>query len=358
MANRIALPEANNSRLEPLIWSSVLRSLQLPLIEQGVDFDTLIAECGILKEEVERPQGQIPLKRYFEVLRRAAAMSNDPLIGVRLARAAGPETLGALGFLFMSSHNLAEALRNLAHYVNLLQDNTSSQFNQTAKDLSFAYQVYEASDHDVRQDVEFSLVLTCRLIRMYGGPSVRVRHVSFRHSASAPRSDYERLIKAPCRFDQDLNAISITAASGQVRNQVLDHGLSKVIKDYLDDQFRRRNERLSFTDQVSEAVFDGALAPPHTSEKIAQYLGISKMTLYRRLKQEGTSFKEITDARLFEVSKSYLCESKLTVTQIALTLGYAETASFTRAFARWSGGITPAKYRRKHSRLVNLHAVS
>ena len=85
---------------------------------------------------------------------------------------------------------------------------------------------------------------------------------------------------------------------------------------------------------------------PVTATKMARYLGISAATLYRKLKAEGTTFGEIQDDVHFEIAKSYLAESALSVTQIAHILGFAESASFTRAFTRWSGGRTPTGYRK------------
>ncbi|RME62354.1 MAG: AraC family transcriptional regulator [Alphaproteobacteria bacterium] len=332
---------------EPRIWSSVIRGLLLPLAEHNVDTAGLLAMHGIADSDLQKPHGEIPLKTYLKFMEAAAAQAGDPLLGLRLARSAGPETLGALGFLFLSSRTLIEAMHNFCQYMNLLQDATHVQLTQNAEEINFAYQLYHVEGVESRQDVEFSISLTCRLIRIYGGPQVELSAVTFRHAPSAPKADYQRLLKAPVYFDQETNSISFPANTGHLRGKVLDHGLSRILQDYLDEELERRNRIRSFSDQVSRALMDGSVAPPLTAPKIARHLGISQATLYRRLKGEHTTFGTLVDSRNFELARAYLAQSSLSVTQIAHLVGFADSASFTRAFSRWSAGQTPSAYRKR-----------
>lgn len=339
-------PALQRQAPEPRIWSSVIRGLQLPLAEHNLDPGQLIVACGILPEDLQKPHSEIPLKKYLKFLETAADWARDPLLGARLARSAGPETLGAIGFLFLSSRTLAEAMNNLCHYMNLLQDTTHVQLRQAADEITYSYQLFDAADVDCRQDVEFSLALTSRLIRIYAGPDVTLNAVCFRHAASAPKTEYERLFKAEVWFDQEVNSISLPASFGRRCSKVLDQGLSRILQDFLDGDLEQRNSLQTFADQVGRSLLDGSLQPPVTACKVARHLGVSEATLYRRLKAEGTTFGEIVDARNFELAKNYLSQSALTITQIAYLIGFSESASFTRAFARWTGGTTPSEYRR------------
>ena len=339
-------PASRRQAPEPRIWSSVIRGLQLPLVEHNIDPDRLISQCGILTEDLQKPHSEIPLKKYLMFLETAARIAGDPLLGARLARSAGPETLGAIGFLFLSSRTLGEATNNLCHYMNVLQGATHVQLRQTASEITYTYQLIGVSDVDCRQDVEFSLALTCRLIRIFAGADIALNGVSFRHAASAPKMEYERLFKSPVWFDQDTNGVSFPVAFARRQSKLLDHGLARILQDYLDDELERRNRLQTFADQVGRSLLDGSLQAPVTAGKVARHLGVSEATLYRRLKVEGETFGSIVDARNLQLAKTYLSQSGLTVTQIAHLIGFSEPASFTRAFARWTGGMTPSEYRR------------
>ena len=331
---------------EPRIWSSVVRGLQLPLHEHNIDFQALLNSCGINEEGLNKAQGKIPLKRYLRFMEEAAVTADDPLLGVKLARSCGPETLGAVGFLFLSSRTLAEAISDFCTYLNLLQDTTDFRSRQGKTKLTFYYQMYNVPDIDCRQDVEFSLALTCRLIRIFAGPAVSVSSISFRHSPSVPVSEYERVLQTQVRFNQESNSVAIPSSMGRMSGTALDASLSGVLKDLLDTELRRRGRVNTLVDQIRHMLLGNRIAAPVTAAKTAAHLGVSTATLYRKLKAEGTTFGGLLQEVNFEIAKKYLADSELTVTQIAHVVGFAESASFTRAFSRWTGGTTPSQYRK------------
>jgi AraC-like DNA-binding protein len=337
---------ATSSSAEPRIWSSVVRGLQLPITEQNLDFDSLLKASGIAQEDLKKVHGKIPLKSYLRFMEHAAEAADDPLLGIRLARSCGPETLGAVGFLFLSSRTLAEGLADFCAYLNLLQDTTDFQFTHDRYHIAFHYQVYGIPDIDCRQDVEFSLALTSRLIRIFGGADVDIEAVSFRHSPSLPAAEYERLLKTEARFNQESNSVIVPGEMARISGHAFDSSLSGILKDFLDAELMRRNRINSMSDQVRHVLLGNRVKAPVTAEKMARYLGISAATLYRRLKAEGLTYGRIHEEVHFEIAKNYLPDSALSVTQIAHVIGFAESASFTRAFARWSSGMTPSEYRR------------
>jgi AraC-like DNA-binding protein len=71
---------------------------------------------------------------------------------------------------------------------------------------------------------------------------------------------------------------------------------------------------------------------------------MSERTLKRRLGQEKTTFKLVRDRVRAETAEALLSNQSLKIGAVAQCVGFAETASFTRAFSRWSG-FSPARYR-------------
>jgi AraC-like DNA-binding protein len=81
-------------------------------------------------------------------------------------------------------------------------------------------------------------------------------------------------------------------------------------------------------------------------EHIARELGISSRTLRRRLAEEGQSFQGLLDrCRMEFAALEFRIRRKLSLSDMALRLGYSEHSTFSRAFARWSG-MAPQEYRR------------
>lgn len=72
----------------------------------------------------------------------------------------------------------------------------------------------------------------------------------------------------------------------------------------------------------------------------------SKRTLQRRLNAVGTRYSEVLDHTRYRAAARLLQNPGMTVTEIALKLGYSDVAHFARAFRRIAG-VTPLTYRRQ-----------
>lgn len=70
---------------------------------------------------------------------------------------------------------------------------------------------------------------------------------------------------------------------------------------------------------------------------IASQMGMSRQTLYRQLKQEGTSFDELLDRLRHRLAIDYLEGEKVSVNETAYLVGFSDPSAFSRAFKRWTG---------------------
>lgn len=87
---------------------------------------------------------------------------------------------------------------------------------------------------------------------------------------------------------------------------------------------------------------------PMTAQHLARVLGTSDRTLNRRLKEAtGETPKQFINRVRFETARMLLETSNCSVKQLAASSGYSDTASFRRAFYRYSG-VTPAAYRTRN----------
>ena len=74
---------------------------------------------------------------------------------------------------------------------------------------------------------------------------------------------------------------------------------------------------------------------------VAARFGMSERSLKRRLKQDGTSFRSVRDARMQKRALDLLREGEI-VDNVATELGFSDARTFRRAFRRWTGSAPSA----------------
>lgn len=80
-------------------------------------------------------------------------------------------------------------------------------------------------------------------------------------------------------------------------------------------------------------------------ETVARELGMSRQTLFRRLKREGASFAEIVDDLRRRMALDYLRAGRVSANETAYLVGFSDAAAFSRAFKRWTVR-TPAAWKK------------
>jgi AraC-like DNA-binding protein len=102
-----------------------------------------------------------------------------------------------------------------------------------------------------------------------------------------------------------------------------------------------------FSDTLRHLLRTELLRGQCSVEDVAALCRVHRRTLSRRLRAEGTAFRQVADDVRFEIASRLLSNRWITSGQIATTLGYSDLSAFTRAFRRWSGQ-TPTAWRAAH----------
>ena len=100
---------------------------------------------------------------------------------------------------------------------------------------------------------------------------------------------------------------------------------------------RKAERKPSFRRQVEACVEPLLAAGGANIDRVARELGLSRQTLYRRLKAEGVTFEQLLDELRHHFALKLLREQHLPVKQAAWRLGFSDPAAFSRAFKRWTG---------------------
>ncbi|HWF48513.1 MAG TPA: AraC family transcriptional regulator [Bryobacteraceae bacterium] len=80
-----------------------------------------------------------------------------------------------------------------------------------------------------------------------------------------------------------------------------------------------------------------------SENEIAAGMGMSRRTLHRRLCSLGIRFQQILDEVRCGFAQQLMSNTRLSIGEIALFVGYADPSILTRAFRRWTG-VGPAEW--------------
>ncbi|MBO3277380.1 helix-turn-helix transcriptional regulator [Pseudomonas schmalbachii] len=83
---------------------------------------------------------------------------------------------------------------------------------------------------------------------------------------------------------------------------------------------------------------------PASLKEVAMRMGMSARTLQRRLGPYGLSFQGLQNQVRAQAAKRMLGNPKLSISEIAWRLGYADVSAFSHAFQRWTG-VSPRRFR-------------
>lgn len=82
------------------------------------------------------------------------------------------------------------------------------------------------------------------------------------------------------------------------------------------------------------------------SNKIAEYMGVGRTQLYNKLKKTmDMSISEFVNKVKIDLAKQKLCETNLTLSEIAYQLGFSTPSYFSKVFRKYVG-ITPNEFKR------------
>nr|MBX2801249.1 helix-turn-helix domain-containing protein [Myxococcales bacterium] len=93
----------------------------------------------------------------------------------------------------------------------------------------------------------------------------------------------------------------------------------------------------STADAVRQVITATLARGEATQAATAKRLGVSQRTLRRRLAEEDSSFRALLDEVRYACARTYLDQDRLSSTEMALLLGFADASTLYRAFRRWHG---------------------
>jgi AraC-like DNA-binding protein len=317
-----------------------LAELPSLLRELGADPTEVVASAGLDLEALSVLENRIPYVAAGRLLHECVVKTGCPHFALLLGQRTRLSHLGLPGQLVQHSPTLGAAIRTYAVYQHLDTQGMAKFLLEEHGLATLGNIVYQAGTEHVDQIYDLDVAATLSVIRELCGSHWRPERVLFSHSKPIDVGPYQRFFQAPCRFDSERTALVFPDTMLQQRIAGADPKQLRILETQAQ---ARADFGLVFRLRRTLGVL--LLAEAASGDEVAKLLSMHRRTFNRRLKAEGTTFKDLLNEVRFEAACQLLDTGNIPITQIAVSLGYAETSAFSRAFRRWSG-TTPVERRR------------
>jgi len=338
-----ATAQAMTPPAPPTVLGSWVRVLVTALRERGIDADALLERAGLDTTLLAMPDARFPLATTTRLWRLASQLTRDPAIGLWVSKHSRQTTFHALGYAFMASSTLLEALQRVVRFNGMVSDASEVSLHDEGDCHRLSWRSLWPDNQPTDEAMEAILALilrSCRKIHEYEFAPVST---SLMRAEPPGAGAFRDFFRGEVLFGEPAFGMSFRKADLERRlpwgNEELARSNDRVIAEYL-----ARLEIGSIATRLGLLLVKQLPNGEMSQDYYAAALAMSPRSLQRKLDREGTSFNRVLNETRCELARSYLARSAHTLTEIAFLLGFSDTSSFSRAFARWTGS-SPSAYR-------------
>jgi AraC-like DNA-binding protein len=322
------------------IAAGTTRALIELAVAKGASRKTLTERSEIDPSKLQDQDNRVPFAKYVALMRAGKELCRDPALALHFGEAFDFEDLSIVGLIGMASETMAEAFEQLSRYARLAVEVDCSGtdrfiLKRIAGQLWIVDTRRNANDFPELTESTFARMV-CSFRRAFGEPHfLKAVHVT--HPAPAYRAEYDRVLRLPVVFESDKNALLADDALLTWRNPNASRYVFGILSAHAEELLKRLERSKSTRGQVESLL----MPTLHTGEAnmitIANKLGLSRQTLFRKLKTEGVTFEKVLDELRHTMALYYLRGRQVSVNETAYLVGFSEPAAFSRAFKRWTG---------------------
>lgn len=323
--------------------AAALRVLIELAAEAGIDAATILSESRLSADDVFTSEAEIEVWQELSAIRKLmherSWVENALNSGARLHITSH----GTLGYAMLASRDLRDALRIASrfHSVSLwLCEVTTRRVDNTVEFGVLPHALPEdCQDYCALRGIASLKVWMEDLLRRKISPM----RVQLRLSKPDQTTMFEELFDGQPEFGSNSFSISFKRELFREPLTFADPWMRQKSKSELQRIKQKRGS--SYANKVRELILD---APQKNgSEKtVSAALKISGSTLRRRLREEGTTFRDVRADTLHSMACLLLAGTSKNVDEIAYQLGYSEAASFVRSFRR-KENLSPGVWRKE-----------
>lgn len=311
------------------------------------DEGTLLQNGALLRRLPQSVDGKLTDECYFELIDWIRGQVDDDVGLVEAyAETIGTDDLGVLGLAVKTAPTLRDSLHRIERYFKLVTDTAVYRLEEQGDPVFWVFEGLTAQRAALELRNECALAGFAQNMRRFVGDGLTFERVTFRHSCRQDPERYAAYFGCPVLFEQERNAIVMRRAMLDLTNRLGDPGLFAFTTKHLEEEFQSLDDDPSLSNVLLHRLTPTLSSGAPQAADVARDLGMSERTMYRRLAEEGLTFRDVVGKAQSALAKDLLRDSSASIAEIAFLTGFSEQSTFSRAFKRWVGQA-PAQFRQQ-----------
>jgi AraC-like DNA-binding protein len=316
-------------------------------VSRGADRQLLIERSQIRPDDLKDQDDRVPLANYMALLKAGIELCNEPALSLLFGEAVKLQDISIVGLIGVAFDNVESVRRQVNRYAPLTLD---ADDGGTADTVEF---VRENGDVWMKFTgavyVDYPLLTESGFARSVCGARAMQQsmpdfaHLQFpqaiRFTQKEPsyRAEYDRVFGVPLFFESHMNAFLIDEAFLNMKLPRTNPYLSEIMSERAEELLKSLEMSKTMRGRVENLLIPILHTGEANIDTVAGKLGLSRQTLFRKLKAEGVTFEKTLDELRHQLALHYLNGKKASVNETAYLVGFSEPAAFSRAFKRWTG---------------------
>jgi AraC-like DNA-binding protein len=337
------------SQSGPTVRASLLAGFDAFLAERDVALPPLLSAVGLSAGDLDDPDALISLNAVASLLENAATQTGDVCLGLHFAEFIPPGASGFIGHLLMSAPTVRDALEGVERYTGLVMSPISVSFAQKGGRGILEWKFPAAFSAPRLQYSGLTVGAFLMRLQQNVGSDLRPVAVELEHRPFECPDVVRRIFGSRVLFNRPHNRMMFDTKTLNRQAPGTAPGLYELISQLGDRMLEEQRQASDIVEQTRRLVAARLRNGQSDLDSIAGAFGISPRALQGRLKRAGTTFEAEAAAARKQLAESYLRDTGLSMTEIAMLLGFSELSAFTRAVQRWFG-VSPRTFRIKARR--------
>jgi AraC-like DNA-binding protein len=239
---------------------------------------------------------------------------------------------------------LGAALNWSCKFFPLLQDGSSLTLERNDQWAMLCYKIQDPTIWPRNVDAVYKLGLNARMIKAASPDAWAQVQLGVEAESSVGNLNLAKIVQAPVIHGGNTNAIRFPAKYLDAQF-AMPHTYEPEAINLLSAQLTKKERITPISQRTRLLIFSRMTQGSVRQTHIAKALGLSSRTLRRRLSTEGQSFQGLLDlCRMQSAALDLRTRDNISLSEMAIKLGYTEHSTFSRAFTRWAG-VSPRAFR-------------